>query len=430
MDSRQKKRLNRIQNFLILALTLSAAALLVHTQLSHTNQTVNRYFSQLFAGSPSPAAQSGVTALTDLSVPVQVAVTGTYGRYGSMAMSTTDEAFSPLGTLLGEAVGSAGDTRSVPPAEFRSALEIRDGSVSLYFDFGNPLPMSVVAGLVNVSWTGADLSARRLLLYADDSGSLLYLWDGAEECLLCSTAVSAASLRELADSYPQGGAFFAFDQWEERNALAPFSLFTSDLPEYPVLSAGPLSLDFDALLSTLAFNPHTNFRYTESSGAEVVVESDRSVRIRMDGSIAYQSSAAGPLAIAPANHSLTDAEAVTGVFRLLNELRAGSEGGAVLYLRSVGHSGAVTTLAFDYQYNGLPIVFSDGSPAAEVRLENGAVTRLTLRLRQYTATESTDLLLPLTQAEAIARRYPGAELALRYMDSGGDSLSAQWLANS
>ena len=38
------------------------------------------------------------------------------------------------------------------------------------------------------------------------------------------------------------------------------------------------------------------------------------------------------------------------------------------------------------------------------------------------------LLLPLTQALAIARSLKGRELSVRYTDSGGDTLSAGWLA--
>ena len=54
--------------------------------------------------------------------------------------------------------------------------------------------------------------------------------------------------------------------------------------------------------------------------------------------------------------------------------------------------------------------------------------KLTLRLRRYeTAGESAEPLLPLTQALSIARRYPGRELALCYVDGGG-SASVQWLA--
>ena len=80
--------------------------------------------------------------------------------------------------------------------------------------------------------------------------------------------------------------------------------------------------------------------------------------------------------------------------------------------------------------DGLPIRFSDGSCAAEVTLTGTAVTRLSLRFRQYTATDSSAPLLPLRQALAIAAGSAGAEIAIGYADTGSDTVSAAWLLES
>ncbi len=116
---------------------------------------------------------------------------------------------------------------------------------------------------------------------------------------------------------------------------------------------------------------------------------------------------------------------MVGVYQLLSQLLP-AQSSAVLFLQNCQTDGASTTLRFGYQYNGLPIRFTDGGAAAEVTLEGSAVTKLSLRLRQYTVEESEGALLPLAQALSIARSYPGKELAVYYVDSGSTA-TAQWL---
>ena len=65
---------------------------------------------------------------------------------------------------------------------------------------------------------------------------------------------------------------------------------------------------------------------------------------------------------------------------------------------------------------------------ASLTLRGTEVTELELTLRRYTVTEEASPLLPLTQALAIARRCAGAELVIGYLDGGGETLSAGWLA--
>ena len=91
--------------------------------------------------------------------------------------------------------------------------------------------------------------------------------------------------------------------------------------------------------------------------------------------------------------------------------------------------GETTQLRYGYHIGGVPIRFSDGGCAAEVTLAGTAVTELSLRLRQYTASGESSLLLPLRQTLAIAAEQPGAELSLGYADTGGDTVSANWLSD-
>lgn len=105
MDTVRRKRRDFFQNIAIVVLMLSAVALFVQTQLYNLNQD-NDYFRSLSAG--STASQSAPTSLADLSSPVRIAVTGDYGHYGNVQMTTTDKAFTEsLRSLLRGALGSA-----------------------------------------------------------------------------------------------------------------------------------------------------------------------------------------------------------------------------------------------------------------------------------------------------------------------------------
>lgn len=427
METNKKHRLGRIQNLVIILLSISAVGLFTQTQLYNRGMGASSYLSGLFSHTKTDHT-SDISSLTALAAPVRISVAGAYGRYADIDLSTTDTAFSPLSTLLREAVGSAGTPRSCSPADFQAALETgQQHAKSVYFDFLSSLPLSVLAGLVDADWSGGEISARRILITDDADGTDLYLWDGEQDCLMCTTAVSASDLDSAVSGYQLGGAYFAFEQ-KTSDTLNPFSLFTAQLPTLPVLTASSSVSGTDAILTALSFNPHTKSRYTESSDTEVVVEGNRNIRISPDGTVTYQGGDSGVVNISAAEDLPTDPEAVLGASRLLSALQSGGEGGAALYLQDISQSGTITLLHFGYQFGGLPIRFSDGSFAAEVQLDGTMVSSITLRLRQYTATDTDSLLLPSAQAQAIAGAYPKAELALAYVDSGGTGVSAQWLA--
>ena len=239
MDTVRRKRRDFFQNIAIVVLMLSAVALFVQTQLYNLNQD-NDYFRSLSAG--STASQSAPTSLADLSAPVRIAVTGDYGHYGNVQMTTTDKAFTEsLRSLLRGALGSAQTFTPCSGEEFLSAIS----GVSIYYDFLNSLPLSVLAGLVGEASDNETISARQLVL-ADrgEDGVRLYLSDGSTY-LSCSVAVSASRLADTVSSYELGGAFFAFESAEAEPlfaSLAPCSLFLNPLPQVSALSAKtPLS---------------------------------------------------------------------------------------------------------------------------------------------------------------------------------------------
>ena len=182
----------------------------------------------------------------------------------------------------------------------------------------------------------------------------------------------------------------------------------------------------ETILSALGFNPHTNSRYHDSEGAEVIVEGDRVIRINASGAFSYTSGGETALAIDAASLAPTVREAVTGIQTLLESLLPTGE--VRLYLLAVQQNDDEMSLTFGYRYGGVPIRFADGSAAAEVTLSGRTVSTLMLRPRQYTPGSAASLL-PLRQAMAIAGKNAGTELSIGYADAGTYPFPAVWLAD-
>ena len=408
--ARPRFRKDTVQNLLIVLLSLSALLLLIQTR-------------QLFSGGSSlrssPVSAQTEAALTDLPTPLAFSVSGGYGRYGDTDLTASSEAFALPGQMLREALGSAGVLTPCGEADFRQALD----TTCACYDFGVTAPLSVLAGLVGAEIPPAleDISLRRVLLSAEEDIVTLYATDGTDY-LRCSTQVAAGDLSDMIGGYTLGNALFACEL--EDTGLDPYCLLLTEQHSYPLLTAEDPLTDQDQLLSRLGFNPRTNFRYTESNGTLVVQDGDRAIRIHSDGSLSYESGGSGDLRVS-AGDSPTAAEAVLGAFRLLDQLFPDGSG---LCLESIRQEGTRQVISFGYQFGGVRIRRSSGLSAAEVTLNGAAVASFTLWPRQYAAGDGDSLLLPLTQALAIARSLKGRELSVRYTDSGGDTLSAGWLA--
>ena len=358
-----------------------------------------------------------------LSAPVRAAVTGEYGRYGSISLTTDSESFTPIKTLLREVLGSARSRTDSSAAAFRSAL----GKPSVYCDFLEPLPVSYLADLMGIT-AESELSVRTLAAAEQNGQVVLLLWDGGSRYYQCVTAVQPSTLTEVLDHFELGVTAFALEDLSGYGQhLAPLSLFPDPLPELPQLTVTESTVSTETLLSVLGFNPHTNSRYTDAGGAEVVVEGDRVIRISGSGTFSYTSGGETVLSVESAGGLPTPREAVSGVLELLDQLIP--EGDARLYLLEWQQSETETLLTFGYQSGGVPIRFADGSAAAEVTLSGNTISALSLRPRQYSAASAASPLLPLRQAMAIAGRTAGAELSIGYADTGVYPLSAVWLTD-
>lgn len=423
-----RKHRNLVQNILITVLSVSAVFLFAQTQLYNLGADLGgNYLARFVSGGNTPTGTPDA-GQSSLSAPVHLAVTGPFGRYGALDLTTSSETFVGPGTLLREALGSAGSFAPCEAADFASALT----RPSVYYDFLTVLPLPLVAHLIGARYEG-ELSVRRLVLAETDSGVALYLWDGGSRWIFSTTAVTQEQLSELVGDYELGTASFAADNADLADAFAqlnPYSLFLYEPPTLPdLLAANPLT-ETNALLTALDFNPHnTNSRYTEKNGTQVIIEGDSSLRIQTDGAVFYQRGSAAALTIPAVAEVPTSVEAAIGVSALLSSLLGTASGDAALYLQSVQQAEEQTTLRFGYQIDGIPIRFSGGAAAAEVHLSGSTIESFFLRFRQYTATETASLLLPLRQAAAIAAIHPGAELSIGYADTGESAVQAGWLAD-
>ena len=98
-----------LQNAAIAVLTVSAVFLLVQTPLvgDLAGRTPYELAQDWLAGDTS-AETSVATDLTELALPVRVAFTNEYARYGLSAITTLDADFELAGAFFSEALDSAG----------------------------------------------------------------------------------------------------------------------------------------------------------------------------------------------------------------------------------------------------------------------------------------------------------------------------------
>ena len=429
MTEHARASLDFRQNLSIAMLSVMAVFLFSRTELFHLGwEMMSRNFQAV--SEPSVSEQEEALPYA-LSVPVRFAATGVYGgvygRYVRVDMSAGDRAFRSARLLFGDALGESGDFQETSQDAFLLAV----CGTSLYCDFLTPLPLSLLAGLMDTS-AADERSVRSMALAREKNVINLYLWDGGGEYVRRPTAVSRRELEELVSRCELGNGAFALDLYDTESLyqkISPLSLLPETLPSLPVYASAVGLPDTGQLLSAFRFNPLTKSRYTEANGTEVIMEGGRSVRIRTNGNIYYQSGERGDLTIESAADVPTSYEAVRECAALLNRILI-PQGCTPVCPLEVRRQGDGAVLRFGYALNGIPVFHLDGGAAAVVTLERRKIVSLGLRPRRYTATNTDSLLLPLEQASGIAGLYAGAELCLGYQDTGGSRLNARWFAAS
>ena len=411
-----------LQNALILLLTASALFLFLKTGLVRTGDLRHMFSSVSQAAVPSDSAGA------NWQFPLQIAVRSGGECRAWLDQTTTGDIFEDVGPLLTEALGSANGVTAVDEEEFRRALE----NNSIYYDFKTVLPLPLLAQTLG-SDESPHVSARALLLSnLQDTTAALYAWSPEENTYYrWSTTVSSDNLASAVERNTGTAAEFAYLSDAPYNALAPCTLISQEQPVLFDLSAASAESgsDGDILLTRLEFNVHSNSRYKQSDGTEVIKQGMRTLRFSPNGSVSYSGSSddgVDLLQIPHTGESATQLECANGAWKTADTLLSDRLGDATLYLRSItsdAHGNA--EIQFGYMVNGYPIVFPDGY-AAKITITENAITDMTLQLRTYTLSETAASMLPVLQAAA-AVQGETPELFPGYLDDGSDLLSPCWL---
>ena len=190
-----------LQNAAIAVLTVSAVFLLVQTPLvgDLAGKTPYELAQDWLAGDTS-AETSVATDLTELALPVRVAFTNEYARYGLSAVTTLDADFELAGAFFSEALDSAGVYEACSGEKLLAALH----ASSIYLDLETPTPLNVLSKILGVADAPESslMHVTRLLLYPAESGTTLYLQDTDQGFFFSKTSVSSTALREALAALP------------------------------------------------------------------------------------------------------------------------------------------------------------------------------------------------------------------------------------
>ena len=416
---KNKRLVNAMQNAALLLLTLSALFLLSRTPLLSGRLAA----SPAAALAPQPTAQPADELNAMLgSVHIMVTADSEYGRYGQLCAGREDPLVQKIIPLLREALGSAAEPEETSQQDFRAALE----GTGLYMDFIAPLPLAAVAACLGET-VPFDRPVRAVALAAGGETASMYLLEEDGSLSWCATALPVSAVQSICAGVTPNGSFFAYET--NYSALKPYTLLAAQVSQPPELQADlPLGYTAYNLLTALDFNAHTNSRYTDWDGAEVVEESPRTLRISPEGMVYYSSAGTAALPLyKAASTALPDA--LHTAWDLASVLTEGT-GASPLYLRGVEETETGYVIRFRYQAEDIPVCFPDESDALAVTISGLSVTGFSYRCRFYTPLEETDSepLLPPSMAAAIASLRPDSGLTAAYVDAGGTQLSPCWLS--
>lgn len=422
------------KNLLIVLLSLSALYLFTLSPL-YLNSPLKGWSDGLFVPKEDPSQVS--VSLTAAARPVRIAVNNSAGRFGlQYDADAVNALFDQTGSLLGEALGSAGEPQSIPEYRWRQALT----SEGIYFDFSGAIPFSALTGWFQDGQSNDRLTGdvRRLALAPGEDGQVwLYYQDAwtPGSFSACATALSAQShLSPVAALFTPNGAKFAFED-PSLDRCYPYTLVTDEPGSAPVYAASsPLTVSgteaLDSVLSSLSFSGALVTSYVADNGTVYRSGEDTLLAAR-DGSLSYHSAAGELYPVASEGSSPTLAEMIEATRRILIAAAEPLCEDARLYLISARQSGEETVITYGYSLGGAQVWTGTEGWCAQFRLTGSVLTGFTIHLRTYTATENATPMPPVRQAAAAmdAKGAAGSELLLVYLDTGGDSVSAGWVAS-
>jgi len=419
----KKQRINTLQNLTILVLLASAVFLISRLPMFRISWAPR--MQQLLTPSATGTDYNAPADLDSVMAAVHLAVMGNaeYGRHTQYSAEVGGDSVSQIRPLFREAMGSAESLGTAGDELLQQALL----TPSLCLDLTRELPIAAAA-----FWLGENVeisgSVRSMALTTEEDTAALYLWDSRGLINHFSTALPSSAVEELALTFAPNGGSFGFESGFD--GLAPYTILVSEPASVRAAwSALPDGYSAYNLLAALEFNPHTNSRYFESSGTEVVEVPSGSVRISQDGTTHYSGEPENASALfrpAIAGQQATAVEALDAARKLAAALSAGTNA-SPLYLADMSGSAGSWRITFRYQVDGIPVLMSSGEDALTVSMEGNAITAFAYYCRTYTGAEETATLLPPTMAAAIAAQKGGSGLSLCYVDSGAE-VSARWVA--
>lgn len=421
-----------VKNLLILLLSLSALWLLTRSPL-YVGSPLQVRVQALFS-SAEPGGQTSAVALTAAARPTRICVVNGDGRYGvQYDAEAVDAAFDSLGSLLGEALATAGSPTPISETRWRHAL-LEQGA---YFDFSGSIPFSALSGWLRGGEVNDALSynVRRVALsYGSGENDVWLFWQDADTGAFytCTTALDRALhlLPALAVWLPNG-AFFAFED-TAFNSCAPYTLITATPTPAVYAASTPLAAGdaaVEQVLEALSYSAASGASYAISDGTRYT-DGNNTFLLTNSGSLTYHA-VDSRYPIAGGEETSTAAQCIEVTRKLAADTLGALCGEARLYLISAQTEGAGLVITYGYSLDGAPVFLYDGGWAARFVIENGAISSFTLHFRSYTATAAVTSLLPeLLAAAAMAPRgAEGKELTLSYRDAGGESVTAGWAAS-
>ena len=419
-----KKAIDFLQN--VTLLLLLGSALFLITRLPIAQDIWDDHTTGLLDASVATTNTQRPGDLSSSIGSIHLVATGDkeYGRFSQLYLDPETPVFSELIPLFREALGSAVDSGSVADSVLQGALDYP----GFFLDMTSALPIQIIAAWLGES-TALDLEVMALALTTEaGDNATLYLCCSDQTILQYSTALPSSAILSAMDAFSPNGGSFAFES--VHSGLAPYTVLANEISALSNMYAAlPDGYSAYNLLTALDFNAHTNSRYTERNGTEVIEESPRTLRISPDGTVNYSGDedATSPLyLVSHTGETASAAETLLSGIELASALTAGTDAGALfLYAQTETDDG--WHLAFHYELNGIPVLLSGGKPALSITIRNNVIIAFTYCCRSFTASEESAPLLPPAMAAAIAAEGSGTDLSLGYIDTDPDLLAAQWL---
>ena len=418
----KKAVVNFLQNITLLTLAFTAVLLLM--QFPMLEGVIGGKMREILS-----APESNVERSVDLSgaiTSLHLVVTDEteFGRYTQINASSAGAEFQKVAPLLRGAIGSATEGREATHAEFRTALE----TPGVYVDLMTPLPISVVAAWLGEEFESEDCIRALALTTARETAMLFFVREDGS-IMRCECALTSSAVREITAAFSQNGGQFAYES--EYSALSPYTVLVQTVNDATQITASiPAGYSAYNILSALGLNAHTNSRYFESSGTEVIMQAPHFLWIGTDGTVRYSSDGevTEPMYRIGVEGEEPDAvEVLQGAYFLAEALSSGTDA-APLSLERVEKTETGWIVSFGYRLDGVRVRLGNERAALKVVVSGDVIREFDYYCRAYTPTQESVSLLPPLMAVAIASMQEGAELMLSYVDTGMSVHGAHWFA--